>query len=193
MRRRRIMIGVCCLLAAGLMLISLIGIARADAAPVRTAKQTALHDAAELLRAAGYADDSEPVRALQAAWLREREDLSILARVIDREAGECPWEHRLAVGAVVLNRVASPWFPNTVREVVAAPGQYLESYTYGFDDLRPGSWEAARAVLDGEHAVPADVYWQAQFLQGTSIWWVSRVDTGWWRSTTYFCRGIPGI
>lgn len=29
--------------------------------------------------------------------------------------------------------------------------------------------------------------------QWKSVWWISEVDTGWYRSTTYFCRGIPGV
>jgi len=159
--------------------------------PVRTAKQDALHEAAELLRAAGYTDTDEPILALQAAWAREQGDLDILAKVIEYEAGDCPWDHKVAVAAVVLNRVASPAFPDSVYDVVGQPGQYHSMYLSGFSGVRRSSYEAARAAMDGNHDVPADVFWQAQFPQGKSIWWVSYVNTGWYSSTTFFCRGLP--
>lgn len=166
-----------------------------DGARVTTAKQDALHEAAEILRAAGYAEDSTEIRTLSAAWWQEEEDLNIIAKTIQYEANPqyCGWEHSVAVGVVVLNRVASPYFPDTVREVVAAPGQYLPSYTWGFEDISRLSYEAAKAAMDGDHDVPADAYWQAQFPQGTSTWKTFLCDTGYFRSVTYICCGIPGV
>lgn len=174
------------------LLVALAGIAHAEE-PVRTARQDALHEAADILRAAGYAEDSAVIRALQAEWMQEQEALDIVARVVAGEAGGCPWEHQVAVAAVVVNRVNSPYFPATVREVVAQPGQYTAAYLSGFASTPRQCYEAAKAALDGTDGVPDDVIWQAEFRQGTSVWWASAVDTGWYRSTTYFCRGIPGV
>ena len=42
-----------------------------DYTPVRTARQTALHEAADILRAAGFTDDGPEISALSAAWWRE--------------------------------------------------------------------------------------------------------------------------
>ena len=195
--RRRRLIKTCILVLAliFLCLICLVGIANAalyEEQPIRTSRQIMLHEMAETARAFGEPEDSPVIKMLQEEWRKEQEDLSIIAKVIDNEAGECPWDHRVAVGAVVLNRVASPYFPNTVKEVVAAPGQYLKSYTSGFEEIRRSSWEAAKAVMDGDHNVPSDVIWQAEFPQGTEIWWASHIDTGWYKSTTYFCRGVYG-
>lgn len=163
--------------------------------PVRTARQDALHEAADILRGAGYAEDSVVIRALQAEWLQEQEALDIIAKVIDNEADPawCEWEHSVAVGVVVLNRVRSEWFPNTVKEVVASPGQYLPAYTYDFAGTSRLAYEAAKAALDGDHSVPEDCYWQDTRVQGVSVWKAFTVDTGWFRSTTYICRGIPGV
>lgn len=163
---------------------------------ITTAKQDALHEAAEILRAAGYSNDSNTLKALSNAWWEEQEALDIIAKTIQHEANPewCDWEHSLAVGVVILNRVASPYFHgDTVKEVVAWPGQYLASYTYGFENVPRKCYEAAKAVMDGDHEIPDDVYWQAEFVQGTSIWKVFRVDTGYYSSTTYICRGIPGV
>lgn len=163
-----------------------------DGTRITTARQAALHEAADILRSCGYAEDSEVIKTIQAEWRAEQEKLDIIAKVIDHEAPPawCEWEHSVAVGVVVLNRVASPLFPNTVRDVVAAPGQYLKSYTYGFDGTSRIAYEAAKAALDGAHDVPEDCYWQDTHVQGAAIWRAFTVDTGYFRSTTYICRGV---
>ena len=186
---------LCCILLA-LAIVLLVTPAHAyEGERVTTAKQDALHQAAEMLRWEGYSDDSPEIAALSAAWWQEEENLNIVAKVIQNEADPawCEWEHSVAVGAVVLNRVASPYFPNTVKEVVAAPGQYLEAYTRDFGGVSRLAYEAAKAALDGEHDVPADAFWQDNRLQGVSVWKAFVCDTGWFRSTTYICCGIPGV
>lgn len=47
-----------------------------------------------------------------------REDLMLLARLIHAEARGEIFTGQVAVGAVILNRVASPGFPKTIREVI---------------------------------------------------------------------------
>ena len=160
-----------------------------DGDRITTARQDALHEAADILRSYGYADDSEAIRALSDAWWVEQEALDIVARVVQGEAGGCPWMHQIAVAAVVVNRVNSDLFPDTVREVVAAPGQYTTAYLSGFDKTTRQCYEAAKKALDGESGVPEDVIWQAEFVQGKEVWWRSEVDTGWYHSVTYFCKG----
>jgi N-acetylmuramoyl-L-alanine amidase len=51
-----------------------------------------------------------------------REDIELLARIIYAEARGESFEGQVAVGAVVLNRLESPHFPKTIREVVYQPG-----------------------------------------------------------------------
>ncbi len=48
----------------------------------------------------------------------DREDALWLSRIIEAEAGAEPFLGKLAVGAVILNRVESEEFPDTVREVI---------------------------------------------------------------------------
>ena len=187
---------ICVILIFVALIIMMASNARAyDGDRITTAKQDALHEAAERLRAAGYAEDTPVIRALSEAWWAEQEALDIIAKVIANEADPryCEWEHSVAVGVVVLNRVRSPYFPNSVREVVNAPGQYLEAYTRDFANTPRLAYEAAKAALDGEHSVPEDCYWQDNHVQGVSIWKAFTVDTGWFRSVTYICRGIPGV
>lgn len=177
------------------LIVALAGLAHAEDAPVRTARQEALHEAADILRACGYADDSAVIQEIKRQWLQEQEDLNIIAKVIQNEADPawCEWEHSVAVGAVVCNRVASPYFPGSVREVVAQPGQYLRAYTNDFSGVSRLAYLAAKAALDGDHSVPEDCYWQDNTVQGVAVWKSFVCDTGWFCSTTYICRGIPGV
>lgn len=153
-----------------------------------TDKMTALHEAAEVLRRAGYSDDDLEVKTLSEAWWREYNDLKIVANVIFHEAGGCTWDHMVAVGAVIINRVNDPRFPDTVYDVVVAPLQYSKSYVSDFGGIPDVCWRAAIAAINGEHDVPSDIVWQAEFIQGTEIWKIFEVNTPYYHSTTYFCR-----
>ena len=51
-------------------------------------------------------------------------DVTLLAALIQAESGGQPYEGKLAVGAVVMNRVKSPGYPNTILGVITAPGQF---------------------------------------------------------------------
>lgn len=51
-------------------------------------------------------------------------DVTLLAALIQAEAGGQPYEGKLAVGAVIMNRVRSPGYPNTILAVITAPGQF---------------------------------------------------------------------
>ena len=51
-------------------------------------------------------------------------DLDLLAQLISAEARGEPYEGQVAVGAVVLNRVASPAFPNTISGVIYQSGAF---------------------------------------------------------------------
>lgn len=194
MKNRYIVAGGVVLLAL-ILIVLCVAVATPAAAyegeRITTARQDALHEAADMLRAAGLTDDDPAIMALSAEWWAEQEALDIVARVVQGEAGACPWLHQVAVAAVVVNRVHSPYFPDTVREVVSAPNQYTTLYLTGFDKTTRQCYEAAKKALDGESGVPEDVIWQSEYpWLGSEIWWVSEVDTGWYHSTTYFAKGV---
>lgn len=52
------------------------------------------------------------------------EEVYLLGAIIQCEAGNQSYEGKLAVGAVVCNRVRSSRFPNTVYDVIYSPGQF---------------------------------------------------------------------
>lgn len=51
-------------------------------------------------------------------------DVQLLARAINGEARGEPYEGQVAVGAVILNRVKSSKFPNTISGVIYEPGAF---------------------------------------------------------------------
>ena len=109
------------------------------------------------------------------------DDLYLLARVIDAMAGS-DWltdDFRMCVGEVVLNRVASPEFPNTIRDVVYQRGQYAVVNT-------APRWECvdcALRLLQGERHMVAAVVYQADYLQGELFTMFPDRQLG----STYFC------
>lgn len=56
-------------------------------------------------------------------------DVQLLAALIWCEAGNQAYEGQLAVGAVVMNRVSHPAYPNTISGVIYAPGQFTPAMT----------------------------------------------------------------
>ena len=58
------------------------------------------------------------------AAVKEVDDLTLLAALIYCEAGAEPYEAQLAVGAVVMNRLESKKYPNTLYDVIYQKGQF---------------------------------------------------------------------
>jgi len=103
------------------------------------------------------------------------EDLEVLSKIIEAEAG-MNWldEYiRMCVGEVLMNRVASKDFPDTIREVAYQEGQY-HHIKYGlFDEIVPTmkSVRTALRLLNGDRVInDKDVVFQANFPQGSGIY-----------------------
>ena len=68
----------------------------------------------------------------------------LLAALIYCEAGNQPYEGQVAVGAVVMNRVRSGSYPNTISEVIYQSGQFGPAMTGWLDTvLASGSYTAS--------------------------------------------------
>lgn len=97
-----------------------------------------------------------------------------LSRIICAESGGEPLEGQIAVGNVVLNRVESPDFPDSVPEVIfdTENGVQFEPVANGTVRNEPTelSREAARRALSGENTAGDALYFFAPALsQGTWI------------------------
>lgn len=77
-------------------------------------------------------------------------DLNLLARIIYAEARGEPYTGQVAVGAVVLNRVRSSSFPNTIAGVIYQSGAF-DAVTDGQINYTPNSTakKAAQDALNG--------------------------------------------
>lgn len=105
----------------------------------------------------GTSDDTEEKEPTQVP--ASTEDLELLACIIQCEAGSEPYEGKLAVGSVVMNRVASSSFPNTVMGVIYQSGQFSPVASGRMAaQLAAGAnsecRRAAQEVLDGNITVP---------------------------------------
>lgn len=80
-----------------------------------------------------------------------QEDLALLARIIHAEARGESFQGKVAVGAVVLNRMKSPYFPKSLDEVIYQRNQFTPVQD-GSINLEPDeqSIKAALAALRGE-------------------------------------------
>lgn len=91
-------------------------------------------------------------------------DEELLAALIFCEAGNQPYEGQVAVGAVVMNRVRSASYPNTVREVIYQSGQFTPAMTGWLDSvLASGGYtdsarQAAQDALAGGNPVGECLY-----------------------------------
>ena len=77
-------------------------------------------------------------------------DVDLLARLISAEARGEPYSGQVAVGAVVLNRVESPAFPNTMSGVIYQSGAFTclsDGQFWG--EVTDSSYKAARDALNG--------------------------------------------
>ena len=116
------------------------------------------------------------------------DEFEILSRIISAEAGNCEWDMMLYVGSVFLNRVASDKFPNTFYEVAfqTNPPQYTPTINGAYwNEVTEGAKEVTEYLLRYGSQAPADVLYQANFIQGRGEW--KHLSTSY--STMYFCYG----
>lgn len=86
------------------------------------------------------------------------DEMLLLAALIQAEAGNQPYEGQLAVGAVVMNRVKSGAYPNTISGVISAPGQFGPAATGKVAAImasgpRSSCMQAAQVAINGETTV----------------------------------------
>lgn len=100
------------------------------------------------------------------------DDVHLLARTIHAEARGEPYLGQVAVGAVILNRVRHPSFPNTLAGVVYQPCAF-EVTKNGQINLSPSeeAYRAARDALNGwDPTGGAIFYWNPATATSPWIW-----------------------
>ncbi len=87
-------------------------------------------------------------------------NIELLARVINGEARGEPYEGQVAVGAVVLNRVDHPSFPNSISGVVYQKGAFTAVDDGQINaEMYASSHRAARDALNGWDPTGGAIYY----------------------------------
>ena len=177
----------CRRMAAGWTLVAILGITACILMWILFHPQRAIAEEAEPEapeEACVPIPEEPPINALS-------EDVLLLAKIMEKEtrAGWPDWMV-MCVGEVVMNRVASPLFPDSIRGVLYQNGpiQYAPVWAGDWDSFTPRAEyiDLARRLLNGERALnDPDVVWQALFPQGTKT--VLTYHDKVLGNTTYFC------
>lgn len=103
-------------------------------------------------------------------------DLDLLARLISAEARGEPYVGQVAVGAVVLNRVEHPSFPNTLSGVIYQPGAFscLDDGQFN-QPVAESAYRAAQEALNGADPCGGAIYYFNP-ATATSKWIWSRPE-----------------
>ena len=120
---------------------------------------------------------------LIAAWEHRKEEVDLLAEVIYWENWHTDKEHLAAyyTGAVVMNRVNSKAWPDTVKGVLYQKGQYSTTKYFYTKEIPPEVYDMAWDIYrNGTPEVPENVIFQAMRPLGKT-----------WKkvNTDYFCYG----
>ena len=101
-------------------------------------------------------------------------DVYLLARIISAEARGEPYEGQVAVGAVVLNRVRHPSFPDTLSGVIYQTDAFTAVSDGQFDQpIAESAWRAAQDALNGSDPSGGALYYFNP-ATATSAWIWSR-------------------
>ena len=95
-------------------------------------------------------------REAREAYVRANQEL--MASIIYCEAGNQPYEGQVAVGAVIMNRVKSGSYPNSIEEVIYQSGQFGPATTGWLNRVRSSkgySQTALQAAVDPFNASTA--------------------------------------
>lgn len=104
------------------------------------------------------------------------DDVLVLAQILQCECGSAFFESKIAVANVVTNRVASPLFPDTVREVIYdnryGSIQFTPAYN-GKINNTPNSEciLASKCALSGVNVAPGCLFFQADYVKNS---WMNR-------------------
>jgi N-acetylmuramoyl-L-alanine amidase len=103
------------------------------------------------------------------------EELDLLARVVQAEAGGEPFEGKVAVAAVVFNRVRSSKYPNSVWEVLHQPGQFTPVAQGTVPKKADASCaEAVKRALAGEDPTGGALYFYNPNTTQAPEFWATR-------------------
>jgi spore germination cell wall hydrolase CwlJ-like protein len=131
----------------------------AESRAAARSQEAAAQAAADASRAQAAAAAKEKAKKAQ----QNSSELRLLAALIQCEAGGEPYEGQIAVGAVVMNRVRSGKFPNSIRGVIYQGGQFTPAGNGSVDRVtaagpRSSCLKAATAAMNGTDNTGGSLY-----------------------------------
>ena len=132
----------------------------------------------ETWSALGYSNTADRLAAqpdrsfADRGFVESSRDTELLARLIEGEAADEPFYGKVAVGAVILNRVKSSAFPDTIAGVIYQPTAF-ESISNGqaYRPLTNDSIRAAREAMAGsDPSGGATFFWNPSKSVSPWIW-----------------------
>lgn len=101
-------------------------------------------------------------------------DYELLARIISAESRGEPYMGQVAVGAVVLNRIEHPSFPDTLSGVVYQKGAFSCLYDGQFwENIEDSAYKAANDAINGLDPSGGAIYYYNP-VKSTNKWIFSR-------------------
>ncbi len=103
-----------------------------------------------------------------------KSEVELLAKIISAEARGEPYEGQVAVGAVIMNRINHPSFPNTMSGVIYEPNAFSCLYDGGINAaVADSAYTAAREAINGSDPSGGAIYYYNPD-KATSEWIFSR-------------------
>ena len=129
------------------------------------AKRLAEEKAAQEAAAQAEKEAQEQAEQAQASSVSvSASEQELLAALIFCEAGNQPYDGQVAVGAVVMNRVRSGSFPDTITDVIYQSGQFTPAMTGWLDSVlasdgyTDSAMQAAADALAGSNPIGDCLY-----------------------------------
>lgn len=121
------------------------------------------------------------LKANRGAVAADADELRLLGALIYCEAGNQSYDGMVGVGAVVMNRVKSGAYPNTIHSVIYASGQFTPAMTGKVARVYEGKvpdlcMQAAQAAINGETTVGGATHFRRAgkregYVLGDHVFW----------------------
>lgn len=106
-------------------------------------------------------------------------DRELLYHLVEHEIGSGSLEHKRIIAQVIINRVNSPKFPNTIRGVIYAPGQFSGANEIMSMHPDKETIQAVDEVLDGkcqDNSQGALYFYNPRYVGGSTKSWFESLD-----------------
>lgn len=107
------------------------------------------------------------------------EEFEMLCYVLQGEVGNCSEESKIAVANIVINRVKSSQFPNSIEGVLTAPNQFTAISGYYNRSKTPSqnTIDCARRALEGEDNTNGAIFYYApKYCSGSTASWFESLN-----------------